>query len=236
MIFQNERRLPTAKILTVLYIPVQLIWKVKIKRGQKLTLACSLCLTAVVVVFTITRASGLEWQGKLDVLWEVYFQIVAAEVGLILVSMTAFRALFVSRAAKHQHSPPKALSLWWCGKISLKKLLDPCQWTSKPPRDTHAQPKHASTEDGFDLPNIPGGTMTGIRTFINDQGQHRWSDVETVGYPQTVQEPEHTLPLSSTAPRREQKNYDHHFASGDQLTGPRGTCACCDQAVPKDLT
>ena len=64
------------------------------------------------IIITVTRASGLEWQDKLDVLWEVYFQFVAAKVGLILVAMTAFRALFVSRAARNQESPQKYPSLW----------------------------------------------------------------------------------------------------------------------------
>ena len=51
----------------VLYIPFQLIWKVKVRPIQKFALACSLCLTIVVVLFTIIRASGLEWKMNLDV-------------------------------------------------------------------------------------------------------------------------------------------------------------------------
>ncbi len=79
------------------------------------------------IIFTVIRAGGLDWQDKLDVVWEVYFQIVAAEVGLILVSITAFRALFVSRAAREQHSPQKHPSLLGKSKDILRKVLDPSQ-------------------------------------------------------------------------------------------------------------
>ena len=179
----------STNLTSVLYIPVQLIWKVKIKLSQKLTLSCSLCLTIIVIIFTITRASGLEWHGKLDVLWEVYFQIISAEAGLILVSMTAFRALFVSRsAAKPQRSPHMSYPTFWSrSKSSLRKLFDLRGWsTLYRSKNSSGQEKlaHTYTEDSYDLPNnIPGGTMTGVQTFINDQGQNRWSGMENVGYP-----------------------------------------------------
>ena len=142
---------------------------------QKFTLACSLCLTVIVIIFTVTRASGLEWQDKLDVLWEVYFQIVAAEVGLILVSMTAFRALFVSRATRNQHSPQKYPSLLVKSKNMLRKLRDPRRWMSKHSKDMTGGHTHDNeiSKDGFNgmLPSIPGAKMTGINTFINHQGE-----------------------------------------------------------------
>ena len=126
-------------------------------------------------MFTITRASGLEWQGKLDVLWEVYFQIVAAEVGLILVAMTSFRALFVSRTARNHPSPPEYGSFWAKSKSVMRRLLDPRQWSSK---DTSQGQRPSNTEDGLigDLPGIPAATMTGMQTFINHQGETIVSD------------------------------------------------------------
>ncbi|KAL8725053.1 MAG: hypothetical protein Q9181_006557 [Wetmoreana brouardii] len=174
--------------LLILYIPFQLIWKVKIKMIQKLTLACSLCLTVVVIIFTVTRASGLEWQDKLDVLWEVYFQIVAAEVGLILVALTAFRALFVSRAASKQHSPPKRPAYWVKSKLALRRLLGPRRWTTRYPTDMDGVRQHRDPEDGLDpqLPSIPGATMTGMQTFINHQGEMANAYNEPVTYPAPV--------------------------------------------------
>ncbi|KAI4174960.1 MAG: hypothetical protein LQ343_001987 [Gyalolechia ehrenbergii] len=166
--------------LLILYIPVQLIWQVKLKLIQKFTLACSLCLTVVVIIFTVTRASGLEWQGKLDVLWEVYFQIVAAEIGLILVSTTAFRAIFVSRAQRKQQSPQKSPPFLTKSVRILKRTLNPRRWTSKSSKDISNGQKDGNAKQCFEekLPNIPGATMTGMRTFDDDQGMTTKGDAE----------------------------------------------------------
>lgn len=168
---------------------------------QKFALACSLCLTVIVVIFTVTRASGLEWQGKLDVLWEVYFQIVAAEVGLILVSMTAFRALFVSRTARNQESPPKYPYLWEKSKLALRKLLDPRQWMTKNSKIRAGGQKHNNTSDGFagKLPSIPGAAMTGMSTFINHQGETVKSDIERSTSTLSTEANQDTWPLTKHA-------------------------------------
>ena len=173
----------------------------KIKFIQKLTLACSLCLTIVVIIFTVTRASGLEWQSKLDVLWEVYFQIVAAEVGLILASMTAFRALFVSRTARNQDSPPKHPSYWVKSKSALTRLLDPRRWMSKYSKNTTGGRNHDNTKDGFDggLPSIPGAAMTGVTTFIRHHGEVAKSETELSTNPPSTEASQDTWPFSKHA-------------------------------------
>ena len=196
--------------IAVLYIPFQLIWKVRIKLSQKLTLACSLCLTIIVIVFTVTRASGLEWRDKLDVLWEVYFQIVAAEVGLILVSMTAFRALFVSRAARNQHSPRKSPSKWLKSRYFLRNLIDPRRWISKYTKDMTGGQKDDTMKGGVNggLPNIPGATMTGMNTFINGQGEKVKSEIEFSTYSASATENQDALPSSKhiLAPASREQN------------------------------
>jgi hypothetical protein len=92
----------TAKLhsyhLKDLLIPIRIIWKVRIRRRQKLALSCSLCLTIIMIVVTVMRLVGLRRGRVLDVLWEIYWQFVAAEVGLILTAAAALRTLFVVRA------------------------------------------------------------------------------------------------------------------------------------------
>lgn len=189
---------PALIAAVVLYIPFQLIWRVQIKLNQKLALACSLCLTVIVVIFTVTRASGLEWQDKLDVLWEVYFQIIAAEIGLILVAMTSFRALFVSRTARNKLSPGKHTSFWVEGKLALRILLDPRRWRSKHTEDMTRGQKPGTTTVGFDgkLPNIPGATMTGMNTFIDHQGEAANSEIEFSTYSAPLEENKDASPFS----------------------------------------
>lgn len=64
---------------------------------QKLALSTSLCLTIILIALSITRASGLVWKGKMDYVWEFYWIIMSANVGVILASASAFRAFFVAQ-------------------------------------------------------------------------------------------------------------------------------------------
>ena len=198
-------------LIAVLYIPIQLIWKVRIKMSQKLTLACSLCLTTIVVIFTVTRASGLEWQDKHDVLWMVYFQVVAAEVGLILVSMTAFRALFVSRAARNQHSPHKSPSVWLKSRCFSRNLIDPRRWMSKQSKDMNGGQIDNIMEGGIngDLPRIPGARTARTKNFTSRQGEEAKSEIEFSTYPASAAKTQDTLPSSGqviTPASREQNS------------------------------
>lgn len=180
------------------------------------------------VIFTITRASGLEWRGKLDVLWEVYFQIVAAEVGLILVSMTAFRALFVSRSARKQQPPQKRPSLWTRGKSALKRLIDPRQWPLKYTKDSPGGQQQDTTKEGLDvkLPNIPGGTMTGMRTFISHQGEVTQSDTELSTYETATETSQDNWPFS----KRNQFQRERYRP----LEYSQRPCSHCGQPITKD--
>ncbi|KAF2233027.1 hypothetical protein EV356DRAFT_449217, partial [Viridothelium virens] len=81
----------------ILIIPAYLIWRIRIRWTQKVALACSLCLTIVTIVFTVVRAVGMQYHGKLDAIWVNFWQLTAAEVGIILTAITAFRVLFVAR-------------------------------------------------------------------------------------------------------------------------------------------
>ena len=213
----------------------------KIKFSQKVALACSLCLTAVVIIFTVTRVSGLVWQGKIDFVWTLYFQVVPAEVGLILVSMTAFRALFVSRAARNQHLPQKGPSSWVKSRYFLRTLLDPRQWTSKHSKDVAGDQKDATTKGGFngELPSIPGATMTGMNTFVNHRGEAVESDVEFSAYPASTVGNQDTSPFSKNASHpesREQNTFHSQFKSGRlHNAGPsRHACSQDSQHVCND--
>lgn len=185
----------------------------KIKLSQKVVLACSLCLTAVLIIFTVIRASGLVWHGKIDVVWEEYFLIVPAEVGLILVSMTAFRAVFVSRAARNQHLPLKGPSSWLKSRYFLRNLLDPRRWMSRYSKDMAEDQKDATTKGVFNekLPSIPGATMTGINTFINHRGEAVESDTELGTYPATTARNQDTSPFSKNASHLETREQNTFY-------------------------
>ncbi len=118
----------------------------------------SLCLSVATIIVTLVRVSGLKVPGlrTVDVVWEVYWQFVEVCIGITVVSATAFRTLFVQHAARStaKKSTPRS----YFGQRFRQKM----------------QKRSAETDDdvGHGLPeNFPGGTMTGMRTFIDHNGK-----------------------------------------------------------------
>ena len=118
------------------------------------------------IIATVIRGSGIQYQGKVDHIWETYWIFVAGEVGLILTAVTAFRSFFVAR--QNQRDEAEEPSWYRRSKERLK-----LKFRSKGSSDTAWTGDSDETKVGeagyFDnrLPQIPKPTMTGIRTFIN---------------------------------------------------------------------
>lgn len=125
----------------------------KIKLQQKLALGFCLCLSIMMMISTIVKLSGIHAPtNNLDITWGIFWQIVEACIAVIMVSLTAFRSLFVAHGAGAR-SPPQKPSL-------RKRLLNSRIAVGR---------KRAAGDDSEDaegLPDIPRATMTGIRTFI----------------------------------------------------------------------
>ncbi|KAG7009687.1 short-chain dehydrogenase [Physcia stellaris] len=144
--------------------------------GDLLILAFSLCLTVVMILVTITRISGIKLNGSIDQVWETYFIILAAEIGIILTSVTAFRAFFISRRDNNKAKPPPGNQTHWYSQDSsiLKRLFTPSLWRSKSKEHSSSEGYKADGDGHFpmeDLPDVPRAQMTGIRTFINGNGK-----------------------------------------------------------------
>ncbi|KAL8838685.1 MAG: hypothetical protein Q9176_004925 [Flavoplaca citrina] len=123
-------------------------------------------------IFTITRIAGIYIHSQIDIIWESYFLIVAAEVGVILASISTYRALFVA----HRKATIKKAKYSGPGSSSnrqqiLRRLLDFSPWRS---RDGGQSTPGSGTASHFDtgaLPSIPRAHMTGVWTLIDGQGQ-----------------------------------------------------------------
>ncbi|MCJ1384837.1 hypothetical protein MMC17_007955 [Xylographa soralifera] len=182
--------------LLILYIPCRLIWKIRIRLSQKLALAGSLCLTVILVIVTIVRVSGLRLDGKIDSVWETYWIIIGAEVGLILAACTAFRMLFVHNNEKLQQSPRGGWQWYTKSKRLLRRTFTPRTWRTK---STGGSSDRSSGEQNHanmaDLPQIPHGTMTGVRTFINGRGK-TVARASQMMQSQTMEEEEDSMPLA----------------------------------------
>jgi len=95
--------------------------------------------TLVMIIFTAIRASGLERRGKLDQIWVTFWQILAAETGLALMAMSAFRALYVSRKKGKRVRKAGTISFGSPSKDLLRRLRTPragyARSTTKPFED-----------------------------------------------------------------------------------------------------
>ncbi|KAL8723142.1 MAG: hypothetical protein Q9225_000483 [Loekoesia sp. 1 TL-2023] len=154
----------------------------------------------VVVLVTITRIAGIEVKGQIDQVWETYFLTMASQVGIILASVSTFRAFSVSRHQKdvkrtkgssenqrHWYSPNRRL---------LKRVSTPSSWRSKAKGQSTPKEYKGGVNGGVamgSLPEIPRAQMTGVRTFIN--GCKEWTDTSHIMESRMNQEDDDDWPL-----------------------------------------
>ena len=80
----------------VLMIPISLLWRVQMKTRQKLGWATFLCLSICMIVVAIIRVSGLYYHGTIDNTWIFLWQQVESCVAVTMLSLTAFRSVFIA--------------------------------------------------------------------------------------------------------------------------------------------
>jgi hypothetical protein len=113
---------------------------------------------------TVARLAGLIYNDMVDTIWEPFWTLTSGEVGVFLATATACRSFYVSRKNRKAYSPKQEaqrfFSASFAAKFNRKKknTLD----------DTLATEKERNV---FGLPTVPRAHMTGVRTFINEQGE-----------------------------------------------------------------
>ena len=140
--------------ILVVSFPVALLWKVRINAYQKFGLAVSLCLSLVMAVIAIVRISGIKLAGgAVDIVWIAFWQQQECSIAVIMVSVSAFRTLFIANAS---NSP------------SPKSPGSPNLWKKRILRDRSDSIYNGN--QGNDLQKIPRATLTGMRTMIQRAG------------------------------------------------------------------
>ena len=122
---------------------------------------------------TITRVAGVRTSSSdssLDTIWQTYWQFITADIALIMTAATAFRAFFISKHEDRAAQGHKAKEFWLIRSLRwLKMVLSSSSRRTKTSvvLDPENLPDHH-----MELPQIEErATMTGIRTFINHQGE-----------------------------------------------------------------
>lgn len=124
------------------------------------------------IIITALRIIGLRYKGNLDTVWEVFFVAAAAEVGLTLVAVSAFRSLFVAKARDHQVQETITTFNWYFrGQSALLRAIS--QITGRPVSDESEKERAPKINN-----KIPRAKMTGVQSFINKQGQTRAEESE----------------------------------------------------------
>ena len=98
----------------VISVPVILLWNVQISIRRKLALGGILCLSICTIIISIIRlAGGGAINGQLEQSWVLFWYDIEAAIAIIIVSVTAFRALFVAHQAMKYRSPAEKGSTSW---------------------------------------------------------------------------------------------------------------------------
>ena len=166
----------------VLVIPIKLVWGLRLPWSKKAAIAATLCLTVLVMIITVLRIATVVHADKIDPVWGVYWHILAAELGVIMAACMTFRTFFVARNNK-RGSPHSPRSLHWYhqSRSFFRRYLSSGRWRRSKGADGRSTDDSAtlcekchSGRDGWqgkDLPSVPRAHMTGMRTFIDEQGR-----------------------------------------------------------------
>lgn len=130
---------------------------------QKLCLGAFLFLNVFMVITACIRASGLYIrshnifgeaagiQGAFDEVWLFLWQQIEASVAVTMVSLTAFRSIYVLDRSRKRKQPD--CERRWYSSVVMKTR------SGKKPSETR--------EELGDLPSIPPATLTGLTTAIH---------------------------------------------------------------------
>ena len=110
----------------IISIPVLVILRVRIPLRSKIYLAFSFCLSAVMIICAILQGATLETEGvdAIDVVWQIYFQMVEICLAVTVVSLTAFRTFFVQRGSRNNTPRSPQNPKWYSYKKWKKSVSD----------------------------------------------------------------------------------------------------------------
>lgn len=109
-------------------------------------------------VIACVRVSGIRVTGSFDDTWNLFFQHMEACIAVTMVSLTAFRSVFISGESKENLKKPKP---WHSLRLR---------------RPRTKQHNDLLDENSNHLPTIPSATLSGMRTFIQGGRKSRTLD------------------------------------------------------------
>ena len=181
--------------ILILSLPITLLWKVRISLRQKIGLAFSLCLSGVMIIVTIVRIAGIKQggSGSVDIVWLAFWQQQECSIAVLMVSVSAFRSLFVQSPAqppmRQARSSPSEKR-----RRFLRRRPDPDLY------DTH---------ETNGLPQIPSATLTGITTVIGANRQPDEAPYPDQQYPSHLEPSDQSCPSETTTSNSSTRDIEH---------------------------
>ncbi|KAM0795877.1 hypothetical protein BDR22DRAFT_893718 [Usnea florida] len=94
--------------ILIVTIPVSILWNVRINIRHKLGIGAVLCLSIVMIVISIINTSSIHTSGDFfDLVWKLFWQQVEACSAVIVVSLTAFRSIFIAKKRELNNTKAK---------------------------------------------------------------------------------------------------------------------------------
>lgn len=128
---------------------MRVLWRVRIRSGQKLGIAAFLSLSIFMIIIASVRIIEVTVFFYFDggYLWQFFLLQVEASVAVIMVSFTAFRTVFASQRSEARERKARP---WYSSTVAKLR-------------------RHKTSSENHNLenlPSIPSATMSGMRTFI----------------------------------------------------------------------
>ncbi|KAI9034934.1 Glycineserine hydroxymethyltransferase [Aspergillus affinis] len=172
--------------ILILTIPIAVTWTVRVSWKQKIILICSLCLTIIMASISIIRVSLFIYQGVVDVIWGLFWQFLAAEVGVFLAAAAAFRSFFVTRKNSKNTTPP----------YSIKRFVKKSITGTYRPRGLHSLHSSSYRDSRIDLEDMANDSTDMNGPYNSHRGQDSRAEVPREQNPGMMpQDRRHALPL-----------------------------------------
>ena len=137
--------------IVVLSFPALVLPRMHVDVRQKFALGLSLCLSTIMIVVAVVRMAGIKLANdRVDIVWLVFWQQQESSIAVIIVSLSAVRALFV--AHEHPRKPRKHSFNDWKRGIHRQRLGS----------TTNEQ----ETNELASLPRVPSPTLSGMSSAI----------------------------------------------------------------------
>ena len=140
----------------VLSFPLAMLSQIQIKAHQKVGLGLWLCLSLAMVIVAIVRIAGIKLAGgDVDIVWLSFWQQQESSIAVIMVSVSAFRSLFVQSTGNRlpHRRPGYSLGDW------RRRLVR---------RPLGSRDENDDVERRIGLPQVPRATLTGMSEIIRE--------------------------------------------------------------------